>query len=56
MYVITKSNEEVEMVAGDSKNPGASVLYQMWHHARESKVDRRVCWLRAQAQIIVNMH
>jgi hypothetical protein len=59
--VITTSNEKVEMIAGDSNNPGASVLYQMWHHARDSKVDRRevdrrVCWLRARAPIIVNMH
>jgi hypothetical protein len=44
------------MVAGDSNTPGASILYQMWHHARDRKVDRRVCWLWARAQIIVNMH
>jgi hypothetical protein len=54
------------MIASDSNTPGAFVLYQMWHHARDSKVDRRevdrrevdrrVCWLRARAPIIVNMH
>jgi hypothetical protein len=28
-------------------NHCASLLYQMWHHAQDSKVERIVCWLQA---------
>jgi hypothetical protein len=56
MCVITASNDKLGLVVGDSNNHGASVLHQVWHHAWDREVDRRVCCLRARAPIMVKMY